>query len=230
MSVLDDLLDYLFDGKEVPIRADFARWLRDSRRFGAFATTYRDKIRSKLRSVRDEGAVRDLAAELETAALLLREERFELEYEKYAASKQRGPDFTVTYRTRTPFNVEVRRIRAVELGDERAEARVGRLMGALCAKVGQMPPGIVNLLWLVGEREVSEPDLTSATSALRQLAEAKVEDYFTRRGFESAAEFLKQYQRLSGIVLRHPGDGVVWLSPLARHRVPAEIALAIERL
>src|SRR6185369_2610002 len=110
---------------------------------------------------RDENGMNDLRAELETAALLLREERFTLEYEKYAALKQRGPDFTVTFKTHTPFNVEVRRIRSLELDDENAEARIGKLMSVLCEKVRQMPPSIVNLLWLVpasgedAERELS---------------------------------------------------------------------------
>lgn len=230
MSAPDELLDYLFDGKDAPLRADFAGWLRDSRRFGTFAANYRDKIRSKLRNVRDEGGTRGLAAELEAAALLLREERFTLEYEKYAATKRRGPDFTATYRSHTTFNVEVRRIRGVELGDEDAESRVGRLMGVLCGKVGQMPPSIVNLLWLIGEREISDFDLTRATSTLRELAESKAEAYFSRRGFEGAADFLRQYQRLSGVVLRHPDGNVVWLNPLARHEAPPEIVAAIERL
>ena len=59
--------------------------------------------------MQDEGGLKDLRAELETAVLLLRDERFTLEYEKYVATKQRGQDFTVTFKTHTPFNVEVRR-------------------------------------------------------------------------------------------------------------------------
>jgi hypothetical protein len=61
--------------------------VRGSRRFKAFAITYRSKIRAKLKNAREEGGMKDLRAELETAALLLREARFTLEYEKYAASK-----------------------------------------------------------------------------------------------------------------------------------------------
>jgi hypothetical protein len=101
--------------------------------------------------VRDEDGMKDLRAELETALWLLREKRFTLEYEKYAASKQRGPDFTVTFKTHTLFNVEVRRIRSAKLDDADVEARIGKLMAALCDKVRQMPPSIVNLLWLVAE-------------------------------------------------------------------------------
>ncbi len=230
MTTLDDLLDTIFDGQRPALYAEFEGWIRDSRRFRAFATDYRGKIRAKLKYVRDEGGMQDLRAELGTAALLLREERFTLEYEKYAASKQRGPDFTVTFRTHTPFNVEVRRIRSVELDDGDAEARLVKLMAVLCDKVGQMPPGIVNLLWLIAEPELSEADLTRAVTTLRQRAEHKAEDFFTRRGFESAADFLKQYRQLSGIVWRQAGQHAVWLNSLARHKTPPEIVTAIQRL
>jgi hypothetical protein len=226
MTALDDI----FDGKKTALYPEFEHWVRNSRRFKAFATSYRGKIRSKLKNVRDEGGLKDLHVELETAALLLREERFTLEYERYAASKQRGPDFTVTFRTHTPFNVEVRRIRSLELDGGDTEARLGKLTAVLCDKVGQMPPSIVNLLWLVAEQPISEADLIQVVITLRQLAERKAEDFFTRRGFENAADFLKHYSQLSGIVLRQPGQQVLWLNPLARHKVPQEIVKAIRRL
>jgi hypothetical protein len=209
---------------------EFEGWVRGSRRFKAFATNYRAKIRAKLRNAREEAVMKDVRAELETAALLLRDERFTLEYEKYAASRGRGPDFTVTFKTHTPFNVEVRRIRSVELGEGDAEARTVKLMAVLCDKVGQMPPSIVNLLWLTAERQISEADLNHAVGTVRQLAEGKAEDFFKKRGFDSAASFLKQYRQLSGIVLRQSGETVVWLNSLARHKAPPEIMTAIQRL
>jgi hypothetical protein len=230
MTALDDLLDDIFDGKKPEFYAEFEDWVRGSRRFRAFATSYHSKIAAKLKNVRDDSGMKDLRAELETAALLLREERFTLEYERYAALKQRGPDFTVTFKTHTPFNVEVRRIRNVEMDDEDADARIGKLMAVLCDKVGQMPPSIVNLLWLTAEREISEDDLNRAVVTVRQLAERKAEEFFTRRGFESAAHFLKQYRQLSGIVLRQSGQNVLWLNPLARHKTLPEIVKAIQRL
>ncbi len=227
MTTLDDLLDTIFDGKKPALYPDFEGWVRDSRRFRAFATSYSGKIRAKLKNARDDGGMQDLRAELETAVLLLREERFTLEYETYAASKQRGPDFTVTFKTHTPFNVEVRRIRSTELEDGDS---TGKLMAVLCDKVGQMPPSMINLLWLAAERDLSEADLTRAGATLRQLAERKTEDFFTRRGFTSAADFLKHYGQLSGIVIRQPGEFVLWLNSLARHKVPPEIVTAVRRL
>ncbi len=230
MTALDDLLDGIFDGKQPALRAEFEGWARESRRFKAFAAAYQGKMRAKLRNAHSDDSLKDVRAELETAALLLRDERFTLEYEKYAASKQRGPDFTVTFRTHTPFNVEVRRVRSVELGDGDAEARAGKLMAVLCDKVGQMPPSIVNLLWLIADGAVSEDDLTHAVTTLRQLAERKAEDFFARRGFESAADFLRQYRHLSGIVLHQSGGNVLWLNSLARHKAPPEIVTAIQRI
>ena len=230
MNALDELLNYTFDGKKPPFYPEFEGWVRGSRRFKAFATHYRTKIRAKLKNAQDDGAMKDVRTELATAALLLREERFTLEYEKYAAAKQRGPDFTVTFKTHTPFNIEVRRIRGIELDDGDAEARINKLMAVVCDKVGQMPPGIINLLWLFTERKVSEADLTRALTTLRHWAEHKTEDCFMKRGFESATDFLKRFGQLSGIVLRPAGENVLWLNSLARHKTPPEIVNAIHRL
>ncbi len=230
MNTLNDLLDDIFDGKKPALYPEFEAWVRASPRFKAFAIRYRDKIRAKLKNARDEGGMKDTRAELETAALLLREKRFTLEYEKNAATKQRGPDLTVTFKTHTPFNIEVRRIRSVEPDNSDTEAWTNKLMDVLCDKVGQMPPSIVNLLWLIPERGASEADLTRAVTTLRHLAERKAENFFTRRGFKSAAAFLKQYRQLSGIVLHQPGHNILWLNPLARHKAPPEIVTALQRL
>ena len=230
MSTLDELIDSIFaQEKTSPFAQEFAGWARESRRFKSFATSYHGKIRTKLRNVRDDGGRKDLRFELETAYLLLREERFTVEYEKYAASRQRGPDFTVTFKTHTPFNVEVRRIRSTEL-DDNPEARVGKLMTVICDKVGQMPPSIINLLWLSAERDLTETDLIGATTTLRSLAERKAEDFFTRRGFKSAADFLKQFRQLSGIVLRQSDDTVIWLNSLAKHKPPPDLITALQRI
>ncbi len=229
MTTLDELLNSLFEGNQSPFYDEFSAWVRGSRRFRAFVTAYRGKIRTKLRHVENESGLKDLRAELQTASLLLNEERFTLEYERYAALKQRGPDFTVTFRTHTPFNVEVRRIRRLEQEDVE-ESRAFKLMAVLCDKAGQMPPSSINLLWLTAERPITEADVNNAAATLRQLAERKAEDFFTRRGFESAAHFLKQYRQLSGIVLHQTDGNSLWLNPLARHKTPPEIITAVGRL
>ncbi len=103
-------------------------------------------------------------------------------------------------------------------------------MAVVCDKVKQMPPSIVNLLWLTTEDALSEADLIGAAVTLRELAEGKVEDFFTRRGFASAADFLKQYRQLSGIVLHQAGGNAVWINALARHKTPPAVVTAIQRL
>lgn len=225
MSALDDLLATIFDSQTHMLYPEFADWARDSRRFQDFAHTYRAKIRAKLRNARDESGMQDLRAELATAALLLREKQFTLEYEKYVAARQRGPDFTVTFRGHTPFNVEVRRLYDLE-----STGSDIKMMSVLCNKVGQMPPSIVNLLWLVADRPVTGDELTEAVTTLRQLAERKEETFFVRGGFESAADFLRRYPRLSGIVVSQITPLVVWLNPDARHKTPSKIAAAVQRL
>jgi hypothetical protein len=230
MAELDDLLDSIFSGTDRALYRDFEGWVRGSRRFRAFASSYRTKIHAKLKNARGEEGREDLRAELRTAVLLLSDERFTVEYEKYAATKQRGPDFTVTFRTHTPFNVEVRRLRISDLDQWRASALITKLAAVVCDKVAQTQPSMVNLLWLVSGWEIPEADLATATALVRQLAERKADAFFARFGYPSATEFLKAYQRLSGIVTRQSASSVVWRNPLARNKLPPELKTAIERL
>ena len=91
-----DLLPYIFGNTRLPLAVQFGHWVQESPRFRVFAETYRDKIRKKVRGISEAEGYRDLQAELAVAYFLLQERRFMVEYEKYAAGKQRGPDFTVT--------------------------------------------------------------------------------------------------------------------------------------
>lgn len=230
MNPTDELLAFILAGTPPAFSDEFKEWVRGSRRFKAFAGEYRTKIRAKVKTATGESAVKDLRAELEAALLLLREERFTVEYETYAASKQRGPDYTVTFKTHTPFNVEVRRIRSVEREQNDDGASVTKLMSVLCEKVGQMPPGIVNVLWLAGEGPLSKEELQTGVMTLQKMAELPAHDFFMRRGFRSAGDFSKQVQRLSGIVLRFPQTNAVWQNKNARHLLPRELVIILERL
>ncbi|MGB8984164.1 MAG: hypothetical protein WCC12_20020, partial [Anaerolineales bacterium] len=135
-----DLTAYLFEGQPHPLSAELARWMDASPRFTLFVETYRDKIRKKVRLARDPETVLDLRGELEVARCLLADRRLEVAYEPYASAKRRGPDFAVTYRTNTVFNVEVARMRT---DPSRKEERFLRL---LLYKLGQMQAGMSNLL------------------------------------------------------------------------------------
>lgn len=211
-----------------PLSAELEQWARASRRFRAFAEQHERKIQARLRRARGDNDVLAVRAELEAAALLLRDDRFTLEYEPYVAARQRGPDFAVTFKTHTRFNLEVRRVRGGNTADD-DEAHLGRLMAILCDKAGQMPPSIVNVLWLSAGQQLPEADLGRATLALLRLAEVKADAFFGRHGFANATDYLKYHGRLSAIVVRQPGGPVRWLNPLARHPAPPAILAAIQR-
>lgn len=247
----DDLLAYLFDDKPHALSGAVAGWTTDSRRFAAFVETYRDKIRKKLRGTRDGEGVRDVQAELETAYVLLQERRFTVEYEKYGVGKARCPDFTVTFRANVLFNVEVTRKRASERAPtmtartphadlERApserERESNRFLDLVCAKLTQMQPGMVNLLWVVVDsREVEQIDVTGAMRQLKARAESRDVSLFTRHGFIDTADFFRHYLRLSGIVVRAIASAdanpshALWVNNQAQHPIPAAIRTILEK-
>lgn len=226
MANHNDLLHYIFDGQRHTLYAPFDGWLKASRRFGSFAARHQNKIRAKVKNSRDPHGIADLGAELETAFIRLREQRFALAYGRYAATKQRGPDFTVTFKTHTRFNIEVRRLRTI---DERADDESHRLMALLCDKIGQMPLSIINM-WLTGEQAPSQTRLTHATRELRRLAADKAQTFLGRHGFKDTTDFLRRYNRLSAIIWRQMGARIIWLNSSVRHKTPPDLVKAIEQL
>lgn len=224
----DDLTPYIFGNTRLPLAVQFARWLQESPRFRLFALTYRDKIRKKVRGVPDAEGYRDLQAELATAYFLLLERRFTVEYEKYGVGKQRGPDFTVTYKTHLPFNVEVARLRG---GPADAAPEPHKLGYILCAKLGQFPPGMINILVLAAEdTPYGGEDLAGALRLLQDRAEHRDDPFFIRRGFLGYRDFLKQYSRLSGVRLLGPDAPPVFrLYPQARHPLPPDLATILRK-
>jgi hypothetical protein len=262
-QTIHELLSYIFGDATDFLAAQVADWALSSRRFRAFAITYRDKIRKKIRGTRDPEGLRDLQFELATAYFLLQEQQFTVEYEKFGTGKQRSPDFSVTYRINTIFNVEVKRLRSAsqeseagtlpagatamaepspaspgadqlpELGAEGAgahEAREsGKLTNTVCNKIGQMPQGLVNILVITGDG-IGDIDVAHTMKQLKLRAEHKDDLFFARRGCVSAREFLKLYQRLSGILLRSPGgQALLWTNGQAKQPVPADIRAILQR-
>lgn len=219
MSAVDELLAEIFEHRRPALYTEFEGWLRGSRRFRAFSQSYRNKIRAKLNNARHPGAQDDLRAELHAAAHLLDEQRFEVEYEHYAAVKQRGPDFTVTFKGHVLFNVEVRRL----------PANNRRLAAVVCEKVRQLPAGIINILWLASNEANREPELQAALTEITNAIEAKDQAYFSKHGYASVSEFAKYYRHLSGILLHSDGSRL-WLNPQARHTVPTDLGTALRRL
>src|SRR5688572_27670492 len=96
-AAIEQLAAFLVDGAPAdPLADELMGWLGSSPRFRVFATTYRDKIRKKLRGVGDAESRLDVRAELSVARLLLADERIALQFE--VSGLAGGPDFAVTYR------------------------------------------------------------------------------------------------------------------------------------
>src|SRR5581483_3768190 len=232
---IDDLTADLFAGQNHELAVQFTEWLNSSTRFVSFAEAYRSKIRKKIRGIRDEEGLRDLQFELEIAYLLLNEQRFAVEYEKYGVGKQRSPDFLVTFRTNVPFNVEVKHIRFTAQEQRSEQQEFGKLANIVCQKIGQLAPGMLNLLVLSYEHDrVDGFDGPTALQQLRRLAEQKDDAFFARRGLADARDFIREFQRLSAALFRvYQADGSVqnmlWPNTNTKHRVPDELRNALVR-
>jgi hypothetical protein len=222
-----DLLPYIFSNTRLPLAVQFGRWLEESPRFLLFAETYRDKIRKKVRGVTKPEGYRDLQSELATAFFLTGERKLEVEYERYGTGKQRGPDFSVTYRTHIRFDVEVTRLR----GGDGGVPEPGKLAGTLCTKLLQLPTSIINVLVLdAQDAPYREEDLAGGLRILMERAERKDDEYFSRRGYLGARDFFKFYSRLSAVRLVTPGGPpILRLQPGARHPLPSDLANILRR-
>jgi hypothetical protein len=218
--LVDELVQQIFEGRNRSLSAPFKEWAESSRRFRAFSEEHANKIRKKARLADDPDNLLDLRCELETAYLLFHEKRFEVAYEKLATSGGRAPDFSVMFRTHTPFNVEVTRPRL-------DDAITPKLMESICDKVGQMPGGVVNVVVIYAPGAEGD-HLVEAASSLRALAERKVEEYFTRRGFPDARAFIRQFHNLSAVVLKADAT-FIWANSLAKKPVPDDLLKALHR-
>jgi hypothetical protein len=218
----DELVKYVFEGRAHDLSRQFGGWLKESRRYKTFAETYKDKIRKKQRIADDDEKRLDLTLELEMAYWLLQDSRFSLEYEKGSQQGGRTPDFTVAFRVNQIFSVEVTRVRASQPDDPKPNHNT-KLINAVCDKVGQMTPGMMNVLAIRAE---NGGDLAAAMVELRGMAEHKDELFFTRKGFKDAADFLRQFRLMSAIW--QPGS--LWRNSLAKYALPSELATALGRL
>ena len=223
------LLAGLDQAGDQSLRDVCASWAAASPRFRTFLAEHATKIARKLRTAEGAEGRRDVLLELYAAHRLLLDRRVTLEYERYAADKTRGPDFTATFKTHTPFNVEVRRLRGANAGD------FGRWASVIGDKLRQMPPSIVNVL-LLGRDGGSAPadlDVAEAMARLRALAERKDDEFFARRGLPSAKEYLRLLQRLSAIVLiagwerADAGTASLWMNVQAKHPLSHDLHQAL---
>jgi hypothetical protein len=227
-----DLIAYLFAGQPHLLSAELLQWMEASSRFTTFVETYRDKIRKKIRITREVESVLDLRGELEVAYCLLNDRRLVVAYEPYAGAKGRGPDFAITYRANLVFNIEVARMRVEENGVDgmdisRKEERILRI---LLYKLGQMQPGMANLLVIHTREELARSiDLDRLMQEAKTRAERKDPSFYANSIYTGPAAFYKDFLHLSGILLCAT---VVqqWVNKQARPALPEKVLRLVSTL
>lgn len=211
-------------------------WLAGSRRFSAFVTTFRDKIRKKLRTTQDPETLHDLRLELETAYLLLQEQSFSLVYEP-SCEQRRCPDFSVMFTTRLTFMVEITRLRSVLLPDQPFTTATGvePLAETIYSKLGQLLPQQSNVLIIgVDSLHLTPGDLQAAMLRIQQRAERSDPAFWQRYRIRDRSDFFRQYQRLSEVLVRESqlqtsGSTVAWANPQAKDPLPGKVRTALYR-
>jgi hypothetical protein len=223
MTKQADVFAYIFEGKGHILSGEMLLWMDDSARFTAFVETYRDKIRKKLRVTKDLESILDLRSELEVGYHLLEDRKLEVVYEPYASAKRRGPDYAVTYRANLVFNVEVSRLHG-----EGADPAVlyNRILRILMAKLGQMQPGMPNLLAVHAQTETARQiDLSGLMRELKIKIERKAsifygsprtEEPLNRPVYKNPADFYKDFLHLSGILLWAGEQSSGWINKQAK--------------
>jgi hypothetical protein len=232
MTKQADLIAYLFDGQPHLLSNELLEWMDVSSRFTAFVETYRDKIRKKIRVTREPESILDLRGELNVARGLLGDRRLAVEYEPYASAKRRGPDFTVTYRENLVFNIEVARIHVDGSGvagqdPPRWQERILRI---LLYKLGQMQPGMSNLLVIHVREELARSfDLGKLMQEIKTRVEGRDPAFQELSRYESPAAFYKDFLHLSGILL-WTAEAQLWVNKQARPALAAEVLRLVSSL
>jgi hypothetical protein len=233
-KLTDELLNYLFDGREHPLATPMATWLAASRRFTTFANAFRDKIRKKLRTMQGQERLLDLQLELETAYLLLREQALSVVYEPPLGGV-RAPDFAVSFTTSLTFMLEVTRLRTPERAAPFPDISE-RVADAMYSKLGQLLPQRSNVL-LVGIEGPcpTQSELQAVLIRVQQRAERGDATLLRQHRYRDRTDFFRQYQRLSEILVRgsqllQTGESiVVWVNPQAKHPLPSRVRTALYR-
>jgi len=110
------------------------RWSDAAPRFQHFLQNNKTKIFGKIKSPKDFEDVADILAELEVAALLLRDNQYKLTYEPYGNSSDSNPDFLVSSNDKPAFILEVKRIRE---GNETVQYK--NLLAEIVYKIRKIP-------------------------------------------------------------------------------------------
>lgn len=247
-QAVGQLLSDLFGDRPSDLAIPIAHWAATSKPFLAFAQLYQSKIRKKARICRDAEETYNLYCELRTAYLLLQEPTFAVAYEPSLKEPGRSADFAVTFRTHTTFHVEVTRLRTSQQEQQLSQETAGasgpedpmdfirryegrRMADVVCEKLGQMSPATANVLWIWGgSRVIHELDVEQVMLDLKRRAEQRDAGLYARYGFAKPADFIRDFQRLSAILVQslHPqgGDRSThwWQNKDSRHPFPAKVA------
>jgi hypothetical protein len=227
-----DLMAYVFEGQPHLLSGTLMQWMEASARFTAFVETYRDKIRKKIRVTREPESLLDLRGELEVAYCLLNDRRLTAAYEPYASAKKRGPDFAVTYRGNLIFNIEVARMRVEESGANGIDLRrkEERILHILLEKLGQMQPGMANLLVIQTRAELAcSIDLGRLMQGVKTRVEGKDPGFYAASRYTSPAAFYKDFLHLSGILLWAQG-AQPWVNKQARPGLSEKVLRLVSSL
>jgi hypothetical protein len=232
MTKQTDLTDYVFEGHPHLLSGDLLQWMEASSRFTTFVETYRDKIRKKIRLTREPESALDLHSELEVAYCLLNDRRLAVAYEPYASEGRRSPDFAVTYRANLVFNIEVARIRVEGsgVGGIDLPRKEERILRTLLYKLGQMKPGMPNLLIIHTPEELAlSTDLGGLMQELKTRVEGKDPSFYAASRYASPAAFYKNFLHLSGILL-WSAAAQLWVNKQARPAMAEKVLRLVSSL
>lgn len=229
---VDTLLESIC-GLEHPLADPLRRWCLDSRPFVDFVEAHQSKIRKKVRHAQTEEQRGDVLAELAVAFFWLTDRRFEVRYEAHKASGQRSNDLEVMFKTHTPLQVEVTRLRLTSPVESAAATL--RLARALCEKITQFAGGQINLLVVVVPPEALQ--LALLPSALRLLDRASTNPAESEGPLQPASvqAFQRGRPRLSAAALCafdanwQAQAAQLWLGGQARQPLPPEVARFFKR-
>jgi hypothetical protein len=227
-----NLIAYVFEGQPHLLSNELLQWMEASSRFTAFVEAYRDKIRKKIRVTHEPESILDLRGELDVAYHLLNDRRLELAYEPYASAKRRSPDFAVTYRSNLVFNIEVARSRLEQSDDDGIDLprNKERILRLLLAKLGQMQPGMANLLVIYTHDELAKSiDLGGLMQGLKTRVEGKDPFFYAASRYTSPAAFYKDFLHISGVLL-WAINAQVWINKQARPTLPENVLRLISSL
>ena len=129
----------------------------------------------------------------------------------------------MTYRAHLTFNIEVTRIRVDEsatdspvLSNDLLAHKEVRILRVLLDKLGQMQPGMANLLVIHTRADLAQSiDLDGLMQALKIEVEKKDSPFYTLGRYTSPADFYRDFLHLSAILL-WGNEAPMWVNKQAR--------------